>query len=114
MISIKSVSNALYEGVCTQSRDVEDFKKCVDDLRQPFINKIKLKSYKQSFELEAAGVTEFIFPGRHSITEELSPKLFLNKVISDHQFLQYVLQIWLIVTGILFVLFGSKLCVDSK
>ena len=81
MISIKSISTALYDGICTQSRNIEDFEKCVDDLRKPFINKIQLKSFKQSYELEALGVTEFILPGRHSITEEMSPKLFLNKVI---------------------------------
>lgn len=80
MISIKSISNTLYDGICIQSTNVEDFKKCVDDLRKPFINKIQLKSFKQSYVLEAFGMTDFIHTGKHSITEELSPKLFLNKV----------------------------------
>ena len=81
VISIKSISNTVYEGLCNQSRNVEDFKKCVNDLRKPsFINKIQFNSYKQSYELEGSGVTDFIFPGKNSITEEMSPKLFLNKV----------------------------------
>ena len=81
VISIKSISSIVYEGLCQQSSNVEDFKKCVDDLRKPsFINKIQFKSFEQSYELEASGVTDFIYPGKHSITEEMSPKLFLNKV----------------------------------
>ncbi len=80
VISIKSIDSSLYDGICVQSSDVDDFKKCVDDLRKPFINKIQFKSYEQSYELEASGITEFIHPGKHSITEEMSPKLFLNKV----------------------------------
>ena len=113
MISIKSVSTLSYEGICTQSRNVEDFKKCVDDLkRKPIINKIEFKSYKQSYELQESGVTDFIHPGKHSINEELSPKLFLNKVsilISNI----CVLHVWLSVSRLLFIPFGSKLCVDS-
>ena len=79
-ISIKSISTTLYDGLCPKSSNVEDFKKCIDDLRKPFINKIQFNSYEQSYEVEASGVTDFIFPGKHSITEEMSPKLFLNKV----------------------------------
>ena len=80
VISIKSIDSSLYNGICVQSSNINEFKKCVDDLRKPFINKIQFKSYEQSYELEASGITEFIHPGKHSITEEMSPKLSLNKV----------------------------------
>ena len=81
VISIKSISTGLlYDGICIQSNNIEDFKKCLDDLRKPFINKILFKAFEQSYELEASGITDFIYPEKHSITEEMSPKLFFNKV----------------------------------
>ena len=84
-ISIKSIDSTLYEGICHQSSNIEDFKKCVDnDIRKPFINKIQFNSYEHSYEIEASGVTEFIYPGKNSISEEMSPKLFLNKVGTNH------------------------------
>ena len=81
VISIKSISTGLlYDGICIQSNNIEDFKKCVDDIRKPYINNITFKYYEQSYELEASGISDFIYPGKHSITEEMSAKLFLNKV----------------------------------
>ena len=84
MISIKSISTGLlYDGICIHSNNIEDFKKCVDDLRQPFINKIQFNAFEQSYELEASGITDFIYPGKHSISEEMSSKLFFNKVTNN-------------------------------
>ena len=104
VISIKSTTTSLYyEGICIQSTTVQDFKKCVDDLRKPFIHKIQLKSYKQSYVLEKFGMTDFIHPGKHSITEESSPRLFLNKV--SFNLSTIFINFWRLVTGILFVLF---------
>ena len=80
VISIKSIDSSLYNGICVQSSNINEFKKCVDDLRKPFINKILFKAFEQSFDLEASGITDFIYPEKHSITEEMSPKLFFNKV----------------------------------
>ena len=84
VISIKSISTGLlYDGICIQSNNIEDFKNCVDDLRKPFKYKIQFKAFEQSYELEASGITDFIYPGKHSITEEMSPKLFFNKVTNS-------------------------------
>ena len=80
VISIKSASTILAEGLCTESHNLEDFEKCVQDIRTPYIDQINFKSYSQSFELNHAGASDFIYPGKNSITVEMSPKLLLNKV----------------------------------
>ena len=80
VISIKSASTILAEGLCKESHNLEDFEKCVQDIRTPYIDQINFKSYSQSFELNHAGASDFIYPGKNSITVEMSPKLLLNKV----------------------------------
>ena len=82
VISFKSTSSIFEERLCAQSKNMKDFKKCaMEIIRKPFINKIQFNSYEQSYELNNAGVADFIYPAKYSITVDLSPKLSLNKVI---------------------------------
>ena len=80
VIYLKSATKILGHGVCTESHNLEDFENCVQDMRTPYIDQINFKSYSQSYELDLGGVIDIIYPGKNSITEEVSPKLHLNKV----------------------------------
>ena len=80
-------------GLCTESHNLEDFENCVQDIRTPYIDQINFKSYTQSYELNHAGASDFIYPGKNSITLEMSPKLYLNKVYVMNYYIKSVMKI---------------------
>ena len=80
VIAIKEASKKSGNVPCNKSKNLDDFKKCVDDIHKPYINKIHFNSYEQSYELDNYGTSDLIYPAKYSITVDLAPKLSLNKV----------------------------------
>ena len=81
VITIKSASTIFENRLCAKSKNLDDFKKCVENItRNSYINKIEFNSYEQSYELNNYGITDLIYPAKYSITVDMAKKLSLNKV----------------------------------
>ncbi len=83
MIAIKKASTQFENELCAKSMNLDDFKKCVEEIIQkPYINKIQFNSYEHSYELNNYGISDLIYPAKNSITVDIdmASKLSLNKV----------------------------------